>query len=79
MLVAERKADVFLTYCTNAVAARDEHPALQVVAISPDLEVGALYGLALMDGASPAGAAFVRFVLSADGQRILARYGFGAP
>jgi len=79
MLVAEDKADIFLTHCTNARAARDEHPALDVVAIPAPLAVGATYGMTVMTGASPVAAAFARYVLSDEGRRILARHGFDAP
>ncbi len=79
MLVAERKADVFLTYCTNAKAARDENPALAVVAVPPALAVGATYGMTILVGAKPAAAGFAEFVLSDDGRRILAKHGFDAP
>jgi ABC-type molybdate transport system substrate-binding protein len=79
MLVAERKADIFLTYCTNAKAARDENPALTIVAVPAPLAVGANYGLTVLADAKPGATQFAQFVLSADGQRILARYGFDAP
>jgi len=79
MLVAERKADIFLTYCTNAKAARDENPALAIVAVPTPLAVGANYGLTVLADAKPAATQFAQFVLSADGQRILARHGFDAP
>jgi ABC-type molybdate transport system substrate-binding protein len=79
MLVTERKADVFLTYCTNALAAQKENAALAIVAIPETLAVGASYGLTVMAGASPQAARFAQFVLGAEGQRILERHGFGAP
>lgn len=76
MLVAEGKADVFLTYCTNALQAKRENASLQIVAIPAALAVGADYGLTVMQGARPAGAQFAGFILSSDGQAILARHGF---
>jgi molybdate transport system substrate-binding protein len=46
----------------------------------PDaLAVGADYGLTLVDGASPNAMKLAMYILSADGQRILARHGFSAP
>jgi ABC-type molybdate transport system substrate-binding protein len=71
------RADVFLTYCTNAVLARREVPALQIVPVPPALEVGADYGLIVLKDAPPAAAALARFILGSEGQAILARYGFG--
>src|SRR5262250_1665806 len=41
MLIAEGKADLFLTYCTNAVEARKEVAAATVVALPDELAVGA--------------------------------------
>jgi ABC-type molybdate transport system substrate-binding protein len=77
MLVAERKADVFLTYCTNAVAARAENSSLRVAALPAELAVGADYGITVVSGARPAARRFVDFVLSPRGQEVLARHGFG--
>jgi molybdate transport system substrate-binding protein len=39
MLVAEGKADIFLTYCTNALATPREHPAQQIVRLPEMLAV----------------------------------------
>ena len=43
------------------------------------LAVGADYGLTVVTGASPAAYRFTMFILSSDGQRILAKHGFAAP
>jgi molybdenum ABC transporter molybdate-binding protein len=77
MLIAERKADVFLTYCTNTLAAQKENAALRIVRIPPTLTVGAEYGLTVMKGAPPLAERFAQFILSAPGQAILANHGFG--
>jgi ABC-type molybdate transport system substrate-binding protein len=76
LLVANGDADLFVTYCTNAVAARRENASLQVVALPGALAVGADYGITEMHGARSAGRRFVRFVLSRPGQEILAQHGF---
>ncbi len=78
-VVAEGKADIFLTYCTNAVVAQRENPAQQIVHLPDALSVGADYGLTVMQGASANGGRLAAFILSADGQRILAKHGFAAP
>jgi len=78
VLVAEGKADVFLTYCTNAIAAQREQPGLSVVQVPAALAVGADYGLTVLQGAAPQGAGFAQFVLSAPAQAILSRHGFEA-
>ena len=74
--VAEGHADIFLTYCTNATAAVKQYPGQQLVDLPELLSVGADYGLAVMTAASPAARSFADFILSPDGQAILARYGF---
>jgi molybdenum ABC transporter molybdate-binding protein len=73
------QADVFLTYCTNALAAQKEVPRLRVVALPPALQVGAAYGLGVLKAASPQAQAFARALLEAPAQKEFARFGFGAP
>jgi ABC-type molybdate transport system substrate-binding protein len=77
--VAEGRADIFLTYCTNALAAQKQNAGQQIVALPDDLAVGADYGLTVVSAAPPAAYRLAMFILSAQGQRILARYGFAAP
>jgi len=77
--VAEGRADIFLTYCTNAMEAQKQNPGQQVVALPDALAVGADYGLTVVDGASPRAYRFAMFILSADGRRILANHDFSAP
>ena len=78
-LVAEGKADIFLTYCTNAREAQAQNSGQQVVPLPAELAVGADYGLTVVGGASSQAYQFAIFVLSVDGQRILAKHGFAAP
>lgn len=70
------QADVFLTYCTNAVLARKEVSDLQIVQIPEDLSVGADYGLIVLNDAPEAAQALADYILSAEGQAVLADYGF---
>jgi molybdenum ABC transporter molybdate-binding protein len=79
MLIAEGKADLFLTYCTNAMEAKKEVTSAQIVALPDELAVGADYGLTVIANAPPDAYRFAMSILSADGQRILAKYGFSAP
>jgi molybdate transport system substrate-binding protein len=79
MLVNEGKADLFLTYCTNASAALAELPGATVVSLPEELAVGADYGLTVMNGASADAYRFAMFILSTEGQRLLAKQGFVAP
>lgn len=78
-VMEQGQADVFLTYCTNAVAARQQVSALQVVPVPPALQVGAAYGLTVRQGAPAPAAAFAKALLAPPAQAILARHGFGAP
>jgi ABC-type molybdate transport system substrate-binding protein len=76
--VAEGRADIFLTYCTNALVASREHSGQQVVALPDTLVVAADYGLTVINGASPQAHDFANFILS-HGRRILQRHGFAVP
>lgn len=78
-VMEQGSADVFLTYCTNAVAARRERPELQVVAVPPELQVGAAYGMTVRQSAPAAAQRFGAALLAPAAQTILARHGFGRP
>jgi ABC-type molybdate transport system substrate-binding protein len=77
--VAEGRADIFLTYRTNALEARQQYPDQQIVALPDALAVGADYGLTVIDGAPVAAQEFAAFIMSASGQAILAQHGFAPP
>jgi ABC-type molybdate transport system substrate-binding protein len=79
MLISQGRADIFLTYCTGALEAMRENPGQRVVTLPDNLAVGADYGLTVMNTASPGAYRFALFILSGDGQRILANHGFAAP
>ncbi|HZP68723.1 MAG TPA: molybdate ABC transporter substrate-binding protein [Pseudolabrys sp.] len=74
--IAEARADIFLTYCTNALAAQKENPGQQVVALPDNLAVGADYGLTVISGAPASAQQFADFIMSAQGQKILTGHGF---
>jgi len=76
--LADGKADIFLTYCTNALVATRENPRLAIVPLPEPLKVGADYGLTVLAAAPPAAYRFAMFIL-ADGQQILSEHGFTAP
>jgi ABC-type molybdate transport system substrate-binding protein len=69
-------ADIFLTYCTNALTAQKENPGQQIVALPDNLAVGADYGLTVVTGASPAAQQLADFIMSPLGQKILTSHGF---
>lgn len=74
----EKQADVFLTYCTNAVLAQREAGELKQVRIPEALAVGADYGLIVRKGAESEAWRLAMFIVSPVGQQILADYGFSA-
>jgi ABC-type molybdate transport system substrate-binding protein len=76
VLTASGAADLFITYCTNAVSAVREEPTLRVVAVPDAINVSAAYGVTLINGASPLASRYVDFLLGPDGQAVLARHGF---
>jgi ABC-type molybdate transport system substrate-binding protein len=78
-VVADGQADIFLTYCTNALVAQKENAGQQVVALPASLAVGADYGLTVIHGASANAERFARFILSSEGQGILSKHGFAEP
>jgi ABC-type molybdate transport system substrate-binding protein len=78
-VVADRKADIFLTYCTNALVAKKENPGQYSVELPAPLSVGADYGLTVMKDASAPGQQFAEFILAVQGQAILSKHGFAAP
>jgi molybdate transport system substrate-binding protein len=78
-LMAEGRADVFITYCTNAAQAQREVRALQVLDIPDAINVSARYGITRILPVTDSANAFVDFVLSPAGQRILGEHGFKAP
>lgn len=77
-VMSEKKADVFLTYCTNAVLAQKEVQVLKIIRIPENLSVGADYGLIVRNGALAEAWRLAMYILSPAGQKILAKYGFEA-
>ena len=75
----QRQADVFLTYCTNAVAAQAEVPRLRVVQLPAALQVGAAYGLTVRSDAPASATTFAQTLLQPPAQAVLQRMGFGRP
>lgn len=75
-VMSEKRADVFLTYCTNAQLAAEDAPGLQIVALPDALAVGAEYGLTVIEGAPEQAWRLAFFILSPAGQRVLRSYGF---
>jgi ABC-type molybdate transport system substrate-binding protein len=78
-LVAQGAADLFLAYCTAAKVAQQENPTQRAIALPPELAVGADYGLTVLNGSPIDAYRLVMFIMSPEGQGILAKAGFDAP
>jgi len=78
-LMDQGRADVFLTYCTNAVVAQKEVPRLKVVQVPPELQVAAAYGVTLRLTSSPTATAFAQALLAPPAQEVFRRFGFSLP
>ena len=74
--VAEGRADIFLAYCTAVREALQQNPGQQSVELPDKLTVGANYGLTVIKGAGPAAQKFADYIMSSEGQSVLARHGF---
>lgn len=72
-ILDDRRADIFLTYRTNAIAALRDLPPLRVVDVPQMLRVRARYGLIRLAGA---GDRLADRILSTRGQQLLSRFGF---
>jgi molybdate transport system substrate-binding protein len=72
------EADAAVVYSTDATAqVRDQ---LQIIQVPDPLQTVATYPIAVAQGSNPAGGeAFVSYVLGAEGQATLARWGFLPP
>ena len=79
-LFKEKRADVFLAYCTGGAAVAAELPGTTTIALPPALAIEANYGLTILKDANQDRAAqLALFILSPQGQKILADHGFDAP
>lgn len=76
MMIADGRAQLFVTYCTNAEQAVREVTGARRIDLPEPLAVGANYGLTVLRGAGDAAERFAAFVLSPDGRKVLARHGF---
>jgi ABC-type molybdate transport system substrate-binding protein len=71
------KADVMLGYCSGAPPLLAAVPGLVSVALPPELAVGAVYGMVLLNGKT-ATLRLAAFVMSETGQAVLRAHGFDA-
>ncbi len=78
-VLLEKRADVFVTYCTNARIAQKADPRISLVKVPAAFDVATSYALGLTPDAPESAREFVRFVLSQRAQKIMAEFGFSAP
>lgn len=72
----EDKADVFVSYCTNAVATAAAVAGLTYVRIPEEINVAAEYGMGTAVGADGGSRALAELILGPEGRSILEKYGF---
>ena len=76
-LMEEDRADIILTYRTNALRAARENHHIDIVELPEVLAVDAEYGLVVLNDDDTAAWKLAMFILSTAGQKILERHGFG--
>ncbi|MBH8551691.1 molybdate ABC transporter substrate-binding protein [Nostocaceae cyanobacterium CENA357] len=74
-----QQADIFLAYYTSGTAAQAINQELQILELPDYLATKANYGLTILKDADPDGEKLAAYILSSEGQEILAKYGFSAP
>lgn len=77
--VREGHADVFIEYCSAGPSFQKDLPGASVIDVPLALGMGADYGITILPTKNTNAASFAMFVLSPDGQAILAQNGFEAP
>lgn len=70
------KADVMISYCTNAAAAAKAQSGVTWVSFPEDLDVPGLYAIGAAIGAGKEADDFIDYLTSAAARRILASHGF---
>jgi ABC-type molybdate transport system substrate-binding protein len=78
-LMSGGQADLFISYCTSAADVAKQLPDVTVVELPKELAVAAAYGLTVLNDAAPDAARLALYILSPDGQAVLAARGFTAP
>lgn len=76
ILEDEKLADVALVYYTVGLASVAAASDLQIVELPENLATDAPFSLTVLKGASPDGEKLAQYILSAEGQQILSKYGF---
>jgi molybdate transport system substrate-binding protein len=77
--IREGRADIFISYCSAGAAFRKSLADATIVNFPDRLATSAAYGLTLLPTQNANAGALALFILSGDGQKILAKNGFAAP
>ena len=70
------KIDVMIGYCSGTKRVQSQIANAQVVAIPKEVAAGPEYGLAILKGADPRAEDLALYMLSPEGQKIFAQFGF---
>lgn len=76
--LSTRTVDIYIQYCSGRAAFVRDSPELVVVPVPPALDVGAEYGMTIMNGAGEDAGRVAAFILSPAGQALFGEAGFGA-
>jgi molybdate transport system substrate-binding protein len=74
--MAAGRVDLFIAYCSSARLVQSQMRGLQIAEVPRSIAGRPEFGLAILKGADPRTADFALFILSPEGQRIFADYGF---
>lgn len=75
-LLRDRQVDLFLTYCSYAEKTAAEVPGVTWRRLNDDLNVETSYGIGALSFADERADRLINFILSMEGQKILAKHGF---
>src|SRR5262249_6365295 len=67
---------VMIGYCSGRQRMATAVPEAQAVEVPKDIAAGPEYGLAILEGADPRASDIALFMLSPQGQRVFAQFGF---
>ena len=76
VIFEENRADVFISYCTNAAATAKAVQGLSWLRFPDDVNNSGTYAVSTSVKAAPEAERFIAFILSPEGKRILTKYGF---
>jgi molybdenum ABC transporter molybdate-binding protein len=78
-ILMDKRADVFVTYCTNARIAQKAEPTITSIKVPAQFDVATAYGIGLAVDAPESAREFLRYILSQRAQKVIAEFGFSAP